>query len=401
MNNGSAESYSQNRYREDCINLIKLVYASGSWKITPSNLRPGNLMFLPRCLPILIGSLPLTDHLEAVQLILAEASEIPLWPQLPKLPGEGMVRQFISGFPGLHEEGTNYWIDSDCMNFEEQMTEFYQEYMDIEDNPALLNHSRFALGKETTKGFSVFLNSIEQSGHQFKTLKGQITGPVTTGIGVKDQHDRSIFYSDDLRDMLVKMLSLKAKWQVREMRKYTVDTSPIIFIDEPGIVSFGSSAFLGITKEMVTEAVGEVIEAIQREGGLAGVHICANGDWSPVLASAADIISFDAYFYFDNFILYKEMLSSYLERGGLLAWGIVPTSDPDVLNQIDSNSLVALWQQQVKRMSNFGIAQKKIMEQTLIAPSCGTGSLSVELAQKVLTLTSEVSVQARELLQAI
>jgi hypothetical protein len=35
------------------------------------------------------------------------------------------------------------------------------------------------------------------------------------------------------------------------------------------------------------------------------------------------------------------------------------------------------------------------MSQTLIAPSCGTGSLSPELAVKVLTMTGELSRLAR------
>lgn len=358
-------------------------------------------MFKAECKPILIGSLPLNDHREAVELILTHSPEIPLWPQLPKLPGEGMIRQFITGFPGLQESGSRYWIDTDSHDFEEQMTSFYQEYMDIEEDPALLVNSRFALGKDTTRGFILFLQALSQGNHKSTTLKGQITGPVTTGIGVKDQYDRSIFYNDDLRDMLVKMLSLKARWQVEEMKEYTKDNPPIIFIDEPGIVSFGSSAFLGITKEMVTEAVDEVIGEIKNSGGLAGVHICANGDWSPVLSSAADIISFDAYFYFDNFTLYKEMLTSYLQRGGILAWGIVPTSDPDILEQINSDSLFTLFLQQVEVISGFGFSQKQIMDQTLIAPSCGTGSLSTKLALKVINLTSEVSAKAIALLGAM
>jgi len=358
-------------------------------------------MFKAGCKPILIGSLPLTDHEEAVKVILNQSPEIPLWPQLPKNAGEGMVRQFISGFPGLREEGSRYWIDKDCDNFEEQMASFYQEYMDIEENSELLPGSRFSLGEDTTRGFSVFLDTLSRKPTQAKTLKGQVTGPVTTGIGVRDQHDRSIFYDDDLRDMLIKLLALKARWQVVKLQQYTNGAPPIIFIDEPGIVSFGSSAFLGITKEMVTEAVEEVIAAIKNGGGLAGVHICANGDWSPVLTSATDIISFDAYFYFDNFILYREMLTDYLQRGGILAWGIVPTSDPEILEQVDSNSLFTLFLDQVKIVSDFGFTQKQILDQTFIAPSCGTGSLPQKFALKVINLTSEVSIKARALLESM
>jgi hypothetical protein len=353
-------------------------------------------MFSANCRPILIGSIPLLDHEEALQLILNHTPEIPLWPQLPKNPREGMVRQFLTGFPGLVDEGNHYWIDTARQGFEQEMVDFYEDYMRVEADPDSLQSSRFALGMDSAPGFMVMQNFLEQKQSVQLTAKGQVTGPVTTGIGVKDQHGNSIFYDDNLRDILVKLIAMKGRWQVAELQKFTGEMPPIIFIDEPGMVSFGSSGFGGISREMVSEAVAEVITVIKEAGGLAGVHICANGDWGPALSSAADIISFDAYFYFDNFILYKEQLVHFLSRGGILAWGIVPTGDPLVVARESVDSLFIKWKEQLKLLTTFGFTEKQLMEQTLIAPSCGTGSLTLELAQKVLSMTSELSLLARQ-----
>lgn len=358
------------------------------------------MTFTPCCLPILIGSLPLTDHDQAVELILDHAPQIPLWPQLPRLPGEGMVRQFISGFPGLVEDYSGYRIDTTSEDFQEQMASFYQDYLDCEETPTLLEQSRFALGDDLTRGFTRFMEALQRHNHRAVALKGQITGPVTIGIGVKDQDGKSIIYDDDLRDVVVKMIALKARWQVKQLLKHSCEQPPILFIDEPGIVSFGSSAFVGITREMVTAAVDEVVDAIQESGGLAGIHICANGDWSPALESQADIISFDAYFFFDNFILYREQLMDYLRSGKILAWGIVPTSDPEVIATTTSTELFSIFRQQIDKVAEFGIPARRLMQQTLIAPSCGTGSLSLELALKVIRHTQEVSAMARNHLAA-
>lgn len=358
-------------------------------------------MFRPRCLPILIGSLPLVNHEEAARIILEYTPEIPLWPQLPKNRREGMVRQFLSGYPGLTDEDTRCWIDTARNDFADQMTSFYEEYMQAETDIDFLRTSRFALGSDTASGFAALLAMLNTTRHRPVTIKGQVTGPITTGIGIKDQHGNSIFYDDNLRDMLVKHLSLKGRWQVVELLRLTGDTAPIVFIDEPGLVSFGSSAFTGISREMVTAAVGEVIAGIQQGGGLAGVHICANGDWGPALDSGADIISFDAYSYFDNFILYREQLTEFLSRGGILAWGIIPTGDPLVVADENSDSLFAKWQQQLRTLTSFGFSENQIMEQTLIAPACGTGSLSYELAIKVLTMNSEISRKCQLLLQEL
>lgn len=357
------------------------------------------VMFKPRCLPILIGSLPIKDHEEAVEIICRHTPEIPLWPQLPKLPGEGMVRQFLSGFPGLIEKGTRYWVDTESDDFEAEMTSFYEDYIQIEEDSKYIKDSRFGLKKDTAKGFYSFIDFLKFQEYSFVTLKGQITGPVTTGIGVKDQHNRGIFYDENLRDMLIKLLTLKGRWQAEQLRNLTGETQPIIFIDEPGMVSFGSSAFMGISEGMVSDAVSEVIAGIHEGGALAGVHICANGDWGPVLCSSTDIISFDAYFYFDNFILFKDLLIDFLRRGGFLAWGIIPTGDPQIIAEINSDELFAKWQDQLELLSTFGFSKRQLMEQTFIAPSCGTGSLPLELALKVLTLTSEVASKAQELLR--
>ncbi len=353
-------------------------------------------MFTPSCLPILIGSLPLTDHLEAMKIILSHSPQIPLWPQLPKLPGEGMVRQFLSGFPGLREEDSRCWVDNQHNDFESEMTSFYQDYLQVSEDTSLLQKSRFGLKSDNARGFATFTNYLRKYKHNFITLKGQITGPITAGLGVTDLNNRAIFHDANLRDMLIKLLTLKGRWQVEEMRQYTDQSPPIVFIDEPGFVSFGSPALMGISRDMVSNAMEEVINGIQTAGGLAGVHICANGDWGPVLQSKTDIISFDAYFYFDNFILYKDQLIDFLQRGGILAWGIIPTGDPLVIEKESNATLFHKWLDQLEILSSLGFPKKQLMEQTFIAPSCGTGSLTLELALKVLGLTGEVSRKAQE-----
>ena len=355
-------------------------------------------MFQPQCLPILIGSLPLHNHEEALQLILSATPEIVLWPQLPKNTKEGMVRQFLSGFPGLVDKDDKSWIETDSPFFENEMAAFYEEYMRAEDDPAFLQNSRFGLTTDTATGFFTLCNYLKQENFSPLTLKGQITGPVTSGIRIKDHNGRSILYDDNLRDILVKLLSLKARWQLTELKKFTSTIPPIIFIDEPGLVSFGSSGFGGVSEQLVSETVAEVINAIKDAGGLPGVHICANGDWGPALSSSTDIISFDAYSYFDNFILYREKLINFLSRGGILAWGIVPTGDPLVVKKESVNSLFIKWKKQLKTLTTLGFGKKQLMQQTLIAPSCGTGSLPIELAQKVLSMTHDLSQLARQYL---
>ena len=352
-------------------------------------------LFNPQCRPVLIGSLPLQNHRQAIELILNYTPEFPLWPQLPQNPREGMVRQFLSGMPGLVDDAERFWIDSGREGFETEMVAFYEEQMAAEEDDGILDTSRFGLGPDTAPGFLILEDSVRKMADKPRGLKGQVTGPITTGIGVTDHQGRNIIFDDNLRDMMVRLLALKASWQVNRLKRLGCVEPPMVFIDEPGIVSFGSSAYIAITREMVTQSLETIIAAIHSAGGRAGIHICANGDFSQALESAADLISFDAYTYFDNFILYRTQLEAFIARGGGLAWGIVPTLDPDVVDGVNTGMLLEKWMAQLEELKTMGLPERALLDQSLIAPACGAGTVTPDRAGKILAMTREVSSEVR------
>lgn len=351
--------------------------------------------FKPSGLPVLIGSLPLDDHDQALKLVFEHTPQIPLWVQLPSYKEEGMIAQFLSGFPGLTIDDDKAFIHTGGVDFDHKLVNFYEEYMAVKDGKADLEDSRFVLEADAARGFFTLLEGIDTIAGTPVALKGQITGPITFGLGVTDQDRRAIFYNEQVRDAAVKLLAMKAGWQVRTLSKFGFPV--IVFFDEPALAGFGSSAFISISRDEVAASLNEVIDAVHNQGGLTGIHVCANTDWSLILESNADIISFDAYSYFDKLILYPEHLKTFIESGGILAWGIVPTSNPDDIEKETTGSLVAAWQDQLKTVAAIGIEPSKILAQSLITPSCGTGSLSLDLAKKVLKLTKEVSETIRNL----
>ncbi len=226
-------------------------------------------------------------------------------------------------------------------------------------------------------------------------VKGQITGPFTFCTGIADQEKRAIFYEPQIRDAAVKLLAMKARWQVERLSQFQKPV--IIFFDEPGLAGYGSSEFTSISREDVGQCFEEVFEAVHQAGGLAGVHVCANTDWSLVLESAVDIVSFDAYAYFDRFILYPDQIKAFLESGKLLAWGIVPTLNAEDLEKETTASLVRQFEDKVKQIEALGIDWHRLIHQSLITPTCGTGTLSVDLTKKVLRVTREISREIRNL----
>ena len=348
--------------------------------------------FIPRSLPLLIGSLPMDDHSQATELIFSHTPQIPIWPQLPVYPEEGMMRQFLPGFPGVTEKDGKTFIDSEKIGFEEEILAFYEEYLLVSEGGANIDESRFALSPSVAQGFFSFLESARKQKGALVALKGQIIGPITFCTGVADRAGRALFYDEQLRDAAVKLLALKARWQTKKMAE--ICRRPLMFFDEPALAGLGSSAFITITAEEIIACFSEVFAAVRAENGLTGVHVCANTEWSVLFDSGLDILSYDAYSYFDKLLLYPDHLRRFLEKGGVLATGIIPTT-PEYIATETASSLVARWWEQTAQLEKLGIPQQVIFDQTLITPSCGTGSISMTQALKVLELTRDVSALIR------
>jgi methionine synthase II (cobalamin-independent) len=352
-------------------------------------------------LPVLIGSLPMSDHREALELIFAATPEIPLWPQLPGNPLEQMMPQFAEGIPCIREENLiepegRILFDTSGADFEAQMLAFYEEYMAGQEQPGkLAAASRFRVSRERAEGLYQFVEYLQagRAENRPAAVKGQVTGPFTMLTGIKDSYGRAGYYDDTVREMVVKGIAMKAAWQTRFLA--TSGLPVIVFIDEPALAGLGSSAFISVSNAVVQEMINEVAEAIHAAGGLAGIHVCANTEWEVLLSSKIDILSFDAYSFFDKLAALSEQVHRYLDRGAILAWGGIPTGNAFDIDKESSASLTRLWEEQAVKLMRPGRDLPALLRQMLITPSCGTGSLSRARAEKVLEMTKTVAANLR------
>lgn len=348
-------------------------------------------------LAIGIGSLPHLKTTEALELI-QTLKEIPHWPQLPnQASSEDMLNQYT--FPlfklGLvvEKEG-RLFFDTSQANWLDKVTEFYNQYLEIMEGNSD-DFELFSFPEESAQGFHAFLGKLTNGDfNQAKYIKGQVTGPVTLGLQLTDQDRRSSYYSSELREIVVKSLALQAFWQTKTLNRYNIPV--IIFIDEPGLYGYGQSTFITLKKEEITNELNEIIDSIHLANGIAGIHVCASTDWSMILQSKTDIVNFDAYGYFTSMTVYIEELKAFMERGGLLAWGLIPTSQK--ILELTADDLITLFEQHVAFLVQNGMDRRILLEQSLITPSCGVGSCSIDVAEKVYVLTQAVAVKLRKLL---
>ena len=189
-------------------------------------------------------------------------------------------------------------------------------------------------------------------------------------------------------DELVKILSLKALWQVTEIKK--AGAAPVIFIDEPTLSQLGASSYITISHEEVIAMLREISDIIKNNGGISGIHCCGKCSWTVPIDAGIDIISLDAYTYAQNLSIYHKEIKTFLEKGGKIAWGIVPTKDKKALENADLTIIDDKFKKAVNYLTKKGINEKLIIENSLVTPTCGAGSLSNELAEKAMRLTFEL-----------
>jgi methionine synthase II (cobalamin-independent) len=334
--------------------------------------------FKPELLPVNIGSLPHSDAREACAAIYTWFPEVPGWPQLPKLNfRENIYAQFSEGFPGLVLEEDRIYVDR-TQDLSDGLERLYLAYLENDLDG-------YALGPSYAAGL------VEWSRGEFsqcKAVKGQVVGPVSWGLTVVDQDQRPVLYDEVLADAVAKHLRLKAAWQERQLRQLHPRT--VVFVDEPYMASYGS-AYIALGGEEATALIEEVLGGVE---GLKGVHCCGNTDWSIVLSTSVDILSFDTYDYAESLSLYAQEVKEFLKRGGMITWGIVPR-DRDSLARETTETLVDRLLQAMNLLVSKGIALDDLLTSALISPCCGLGSLSVQEAERVLELTAGVSKEMR------
>jgi hypothetical protein len=327
----------------------------------------------------MIGTLPHTDPVAAANQVVHYLKDLPCWPQLPRRSFyENMYVQYSQGFPGLVIQDEKIYVDR-AQNIDRSLEELYTAY--LEDKV-----DEYPVSREYAAGLYAFLNTAEIKP---RAVKGQIIGPVSWGLTVTDNEKRAIAYDDTLADAAARLLKLKAAWQEKELKKISRNT--IIFVDEPYLTSVGS-AFFALSKEKVVSLLEEVFSGIQ---GLKGVHCCGNTDWSLLLGTSLDILSFDAYNYAGSLTLYPDEVKKFIGRGGVIAWGISPNDDV-LINKESTASLQDRLEEAMAPFTRNGIPFRQLVSQSLITPCCGLAQVSgPEASASALQLLTDLSARIR------
>ncbi len=347
--------------------------------------------------PLAIGSLPFSSVSSAMSLVEKDFYEIPFPPQLANISkNEDMIIQLLEGMPSFcAQKPQDFVIDLENEDFLSGLEEFLNDYETVlseEEQGSILE--KYALSADFSHSYPYFEEFIRKSKPKF--AKSQITGPFTFSSSINDKNGACIIYDETLRDVAVKHLSLKALWMIRRIKLANPETTAIIFMDEPSISQLGTSAYLSINQDIVISMIKEISDIIKKAGAISAIHCCGKCDWRVPISAKIDIINFDSWSFAQNFSIYHNEIREFLQNGGKIAWGIVPTIDNKILETLSIEKLIEKFEKSIKYLTKSGINEKLILDNSLITSSCGAGALQVDKAQKAMDLVYELSKYLRE-----
>ncbi|MFC2043807.1 hypothetical protein ACFLT8_01165 [Chloroflexota bacterium] len=308
------------------------------------------MLFKANCRTTAMGIMPHRNVDRALQLTLS--LDIPFWPQLPHISYyEDMYAQFSQHFPGIIVDEKSMKLLFDSSKFEKELAEYSLK---------MSEPKAFALSEKYSVVYHRFLNEKLSN---FIAIRGQLIGPVSFGFRVTDENNRPIIYNDDIKTILFDFIKRKINAQYRELREK--NKNAFIWLDEPGL----SWIFSGLSGYSDVQAKNDYQSFLSGLGSIRALHLCANVNLPYLLEMGVELLSFDAYQMNLMPKGYAASVARFINTGGIICWGIVPT-DSDNMRVQTPQSLADLLIEYWKVISeNTGLSIKVIAEQALIAPA--------------------------------
>lgn len=339
----------------------------------------------PRLTPVTPSSWPHRDTSFVFDLVMNAQPAVLSLPAFPKLMRLGAGREY-GGMPLLavdKERKKVYFDTSDPARVESELTDFYERYL-ADD----LEH--FAISEEASPGLSEILRRMREYSWEGRSIMLTFNGPVSFGMRNTDEKDKPIFYNEALRDVTVKTLIMKARWLYARAVEAASGANVVLRFTEPLLSLYGTS-FASLPRQDVMDCLNPCLKAIP---GLGAVHCCANIDWPLLMDTEVDIIDFDAFEFADKLCLYPRELQAYLDRGGLIAWGLVPSNNDKLAGQT-VDSLLARFERGLAAWEAHGLDRGQVLEASFIIASCSLATMTEELAERAFNYTHEVSARLR------
>jgi hypothetical protein len=322
-----------------------------------------------------IGSLPYLAADEAVRAVAAFCSDVPFWPQLPRLSEqEGVIGQGMGLLDGLVEPRTGGYG-------------FQVKAGKIDRVLDALHNSSGCLSSANAAGFHAFEAALRRRTFvSARTVKGQIEGPLTLATYLF-YRDRPFLADASLFAAVAFHIAQMACWQIDRLRVFGHPV--LMFLDEPALC-LDAAVQMGISHDRRLSALSAIFEDIRARGAFGGLHCCAARPFDRMCAVGPDILSFDAHHGLEQFFSARQAVD-FVNGGGWVAYGMIPTSTD--VQSVQSPSIFGRW----LACAAMAGDPRALAQRAMVTSTCGLGLLDQSLVPHSFQLAHEFGKLLRQL----
>lgn len=309
-----------------------------------------------------IGSLPHRDAHQAAEFALRITPELPCIPSLPKCsPAEGMIAQAVVGIRGISVgQYGSLLVDADRIDPDAPVT-------------TDLDHGAYA-------GLRAF---VEVARGYEGPVKWQFTGPVTLGLALLRSGVPAPLAFDVARKTVRAHVAAIHEFVQSELPQ----SLQVVFIDEPDLSLLMDESF-PIAPEPAVDLMSAALATIE-SGAMMGMHSCSTVDPAILTATGPAILSLPVS---SHLIGHAGAIAEFLDRDGVIAWGVVPTHGPVMASAERSwKRLASLWCDLVQA----GCDAMRLRQQSLVTPACGLANHTETTAEIVYAQVRDIGERVR------
>jgi hypothetical protein len=304
-----------------------------------------------------IGSLPHTDARAAAMVSLDTTPRLPAVPQLPnRNEHELMVPQWAAALPEVRiVAGGRLTIDPD-----------------VDPGPPEPRLDGAAHG-----GLLAFFDELDSRSAPVPRLKLQLTGPLTLGLALHDAGlpaPVAFRRASEAVDAWIPVLEALVATRVP-------DAELVLVLDEPGLAVWRESEG-PYEREAAVDLLSSALAGIH---GTAGVHVCSFVDRRLALEAGPQLLSVEVA---DDLVDDGGLIARFLDGGGWVAWGAVPTDRPI------GDSGEPLWRRLAGtwcELTRRGCDPVLLRSRAVITPACGLAGHGPSQAARALHLASTLA----------
>jgi hypothetical protein len=328
-----------------------------------------------------LGALPHRSAVQALDVSRRYVGALLAWPQLPQRSfREQYLVQSVIGFPGLVVDAAALRVYVDRNEAERQIDTLLLAYLEHTISYA-------ALGADDAAGLVELTRS--GGGRDLRAVKGQILGPISVALQLTDEYEQPLIYNDMLFDAIAQLLRLRVAWQ--ELRLSEIAPATIICVDEP-LLEAVAVPFFPHDWDRVAAQIDEVLAGIS---GCRALYVCGAVDLQRLMQTSVELLIAESAVYRRMGASGCDALIAFLERGGMVGVGIVP-SDNERLTTASVESVFSEFAAFLDDLTSQGVARDLLLQRTVITPAQSLAYLDIASAERALQLLAGVSRRIRE-----